>query len=182
MAMDMLANIFALLIPLGIMGVPLILCSFISMSIGFERLWFFTKTWRKRGLIYDELAKELAQYQQKPKMIRDEILTLSLTQLQNDYERGLYGLKIIGALSPLFGLLGTILGVIKAFQNIATHQGAVSPALIADGLWEAMLTTALGLAIALFALVMMYIFRALALSQLNRFSNLLNRLSLSFER
>jgi biopolymer transport protein ExbB len=49
----------------------------------------------------------------------------------------------------LLGLLGTVLGMIKAFMVIQEMGGKVNAAVLAGGIWEAMLTTALGLAVAL---------------------------------
>jgi biopolymer transport protein ExbB len=81
----------------------------------------------------------------------------------------------------MLGLLGTILGIIVAFKVIAAHTGPVSPNMIADGLWEAMLTTAAGLFIALPCLLVAHIFRSLGEKQLGDFCLRLNKLSMSFE-
>lgn len=55
--------------------------------------------------------------------------------------------------APMLGLFGTVLGLIEAFRVIERAGGAVDAAMLAGGIWEAMLTTALGLAAALPALV-----------------------------
>jgi biopolymer transport protein ExbB len=51
------------------------------------------------------------------------------------------------------GLLGTVVGMVKAFQQVATAEGAVNPALLASGIWEALLTTVAGLVVAIPALL-----------------------------
>ena len=51
--------------------------------------------------------------------------------------------------APMLGLLGTVIGMIDAFGTLALSQGAVDPALLASGIWTALTTTAVGLAIAL---------------------------------
>ncbi|WP_179381047.1 MotA/TolQ/ExbB proton channel family protein [Jannaschia marina] len=51
--------------------------------------------------------------------------------------------------APMLGLLGTVIGMIDAFSTLSLAQGAVDPALLAGGIWTALTTTALGLAIAL---------------------------------
>ncbi|MDO5704944.1 MAG: MotA/TolQ/ExbB proton channel family protein [Paracoccus sp. (in: a-proteobacteria)] len=51
--------------------------------------------------------------------------------------------------APMLGLLGTIIGMIDAFSALSLSQGAVDPALLAGGIWTALTTTAVGLAIAL---------------------------------
>ena len=58
-------------------------------------------------------------------------------------------LATIGNIAPLLGLLGTITGMIKAFMVIQQAGGKADAAALAGGIWEAMLTTALGLAVAL---------------------------------
>ena len=58
-------------------------------------------------------------------------------------------LELIAASAPLFGLLGTVLGMIVAFQGVGQGAGGADTALLASGIWEALLTTAFGLAVAL---------------------------------
>ena len=64
-------------------------------------------------------------------------------------EGSLRGLATMAALAPLLGLLGTVIGMIRAFMVIEGHGSNVSPALLAGGIWEALLTTAAGLSIAI---------------------------------
>jgi biopolymer transport protein ExbB len=59
------------------------------------------------------------------------------------------GLDTIATLAPLLGLLGTVLGMIAAFQELEATGGHADPALLAGGIWEALLTTAAGLAVAI---------------------------------
>lgn len=61
-------------------------------------------------------------------------------------------LEVISQLAPLLGLLGTVLGMIEAFQQLQAAGDRVSPSILSGGLWEALLTTAGGLAIAILAL------------------------------
>ncbi len=62
-------------------------------------------------------------------------------------------LELIGLIAPLLGLLGTILGMISAFQALQMAGSRADPALLAGGIWEALLTTALGLIVAIPAIV-----------------------------
>ena len=62
-------------------------------------------------------------------------------------------LSLLAGLAPLLGLLGTVIGMIKAFQQVAAAQGAVNPSLLANGIWEALLTTGAGLSVAIPALI-----------------------------
>jgi biopolymer transport protein ExbB len=59
-------------------------------------------------------------------------------------------LGTIAAVEPLLGLLGTVTGLIRAFQQVQAHSargGAVNPGVLAGGIWEALITTAGGLMI-----------------------------------
>ncbi len=58
-------------------------------------------------------------------------------------------LELIAMVSPLLGLLGTVLGMIRAFQSVAAAEGAANASLLAGGIWEALLTTAAGLMVAI---------------------------------
>lgn len=63
--------------------------------------------------------------------------------------RHIWVLELIAASAPLFGLLGTVLGMIVAFQGVGQGVGGADTALLAAGIWEALLTTAFGLGVAL---------------------------------
>lgn len=58
-------------------------------------------------------------------------------------------LEMVVQAAPMLGLLGTVIGMIDAFSALAASEGAVDPTLLAGGIWTALTTTALGLAIAL---------------------------------
>lgn len=63
---------------------------------------------------------------------------------------GLRILEVIAAISPLLGLLGTVVGMIDAFQALASASGAqADPKALSEGIWQALLTTAAGLAVAI---------------------------------
>lgn len=66
-----------------------------------------------------------------------------------ELERYLPALAAIGNIAPLLGLLGTVTGMIKAFMVIQEMGGKVNAVVLAGGIWEAMLTTAFGLMVAL---------------------------------
>ncbi len=58
-------------------------------------------------------------------------------------------LEAVVQAAPMLGLLGTVIGMIEAFGRIAATTGAADPALLASGIWTALITTAIGLAIAI---------------------------------
>lgn len=67
-------------------------------------------------------------------------------------------LEIIGNVSPLLGLLGTVIGMIQAFQKLEQGGSKVDPALLSGGIWTALLTTAVGLVVALPAITALNLF------------------------
>jgi len=69
-------------------------------------------------------------------------------------KRSLRGLSIIAAVCPLLGLLGTVYGMIDAFQRTSSSGGAAKTADLATGIYEALVTTAAGLTIAIPAMLL----------------------------
>jgi biopolymer transport protein ExbB len=61
-------------------------------------------------------------------------------------------LASIAGIAPMLGFFGTVLGMIRAFQEIQTLQGNVNPSVLAGGIWEALVTTAAGLLVGILAL------------------------------
>ncbi|SHK03199.1 MotA/TolQ/ExbB proton channel family protein [Rhodothermus profundi] len=61
-------------------------------------------------------------------------------------------LASIAGIAPMLGFLGTVTGMIEAFQQIQNLQGNVNPSVLAGGIWEALLTTAFGLVVGILAL------------------------------
>jgi len=77
-------------------------------------------------------------------------------------ERGFRTLGILGNTAPLLGLLGTIIGMIKAFIVIEQAGGRVDAQALAGGIWEAMLTTGVGLAVAIPVLLVLHLLEGMA--------------------
>ena len=63
---------------------------------------------------------------------------------------------MISNIAPLLGLLGTVIGMITAFSKLEESGSRVDPAILAGGIWEALLTTAFGLIVAIPALAAFY--------------------------
>ena len=87
-------------------------------------------------------------------LVREEVQRVANRHLEQ-MRSYLRGLEVIGTLSPLLGLLGTVLGMIGAFQQLEQVGHHVDPAVLSGGIWEALLTTAAGLIVAIPALVML---------------------------
>lgn len=77
-------------------------------------------------------------------------------------ERGFRTLSILGNTAPLLGLLGTIIGMIKAFMVIEMAGGQVDAQALAGGIWEAMLTTGVGLSVAIPILLLLHMLESIA--------------------
>ena len=69
-----------------------------------------------------------------------------------DLEKRMDLLASVAAIAPMLGFLGTVTGMIGAFRQIQRYEGLVNPSLLAGGIWEALVTTAAGLAVGLLAL------------------------------
>ncbi len=67
-------------------------------------------------------------------------------------------LRLISVISPLLGLLGTVLGITRVFREMSL-QAAVDNAALAGGIWEALITTIMGLSVAIPTLVFYYLLR-----------------------
>ena len=159
----------------GVLVGPILLCSVIALALFLERLIRLGRVKiRGNGLVSsvskhlekgeDQKAYEVASRDPSP---MGRILTQAMEVKDQDREtleavlvhatetetralsRYLQALATIGNITPLLGLLGTVMGMIKAFMVIQEMGGKVNAAVLAGGIWEAMLTTALGLAVAL---------------------------------
>ncbi|MCJ7539431.1 MAG: MotA/TolQ/ExbB proton channel family protein [Desulfobacterales bacterium] len=159
----------------GILVIPILFCSVAALAIFMERLISIFRertqevdleekitSFLKSGK--DAQAIELAKNSNSP---MSRILNHAIEVKNRDWNtletvighatqeevRGLskylQALATIGNVTPLLGLLGTVIGMIKAFMVIQEMGGKVNAAVLAGGIWEAMLTTALGLSVAL---------------------------------
>lgn len=87
-------------------------------------------------------------------MIREELLRRG-GELLETMRSWFRALEVIASLSPLLGLFGTVLGMIEAFQALQHAGSQVDPAILASGIWQALLTTAVGLAVAMPVIVVL---------------------------
>lgn len=107
--------------------------------------------------LVDQLVKYCMQAicakQQDIKSIREEVERRALNQLAQ-LKNHLRLLEVIATISPLLGLLGTVLGMITAFQQMEAAGSQVDPSVLSGGIWQALLTTAIGLLVAIPALTL----------------------------
>lgn len=80
--------------------------------------------------------------------VREEVMRYGAEALEG-LRSWFRALEVIGSLAPLLGLFGTVLGMIEAFRQLERAGNQVNPAVLSGGIWEALLTTAVGLAVAI---------------------------------
>jgi len=164
--------------------IPIILCSIVSISIIAERFWSL----RREKVLPNHLVANVWNAIKQDNMARTDIEALSKQsalgtilsaglinrnesrerikecieergrEVVHDMERFLNTLGTIASISPLLGLLGTVIGMISVFAAITQH-GVGDPAVLAGGISEAMITTAAGLTVAIISLIFYRYFR-----------------------
>jgi biopolymer transport protein ExbB len=87
---------------------------------------------------------------------RNTEVTRAGTQEVRALESHMRGLEMVYTAAPLMGLLGTVLGMVKAFAKLAESGSRIDPTILAGGIWEALITTVGGLCVAIPALIAYY--------------------------
>ncbi len=106
------------------------------------------------------LAQGLAAAEQGPDAV-EELVRAAVSRERQRYERSLTVLAIVGSNAPFIGLFGTVLGIIHAFQELATKtSGSGSSAAVMSGVSEALVATAVGLLVAIPAVSAFNFFKA----------------------
>ena len=169
----------------GLIFFILSLLSIFSITIIFYKLIFFTQIRKKNFIKLEERIqlgtskKVFSDELQENKNVLSFMLH-TLVSLSNDkslnvsekkeklkviisehirrLDKFLPTLEIISNVSPLMGLLGTVIGMINSFNKLEIGGSLVDPALLAGGIWTALLTTAIGLVVAIPALVAHHFF------------------------
>jgi biopolymer transport protein ExbB len=176
--------VFELVTAGGWLMVPIIACSIIAFAIIAERLW----TLRVKRVIPRQLVAQVWDQAKEKKLdverlqdlrassplgrilaaglmnrnatrdIMKEAIEDTGRHVVHELERYLNTLGTIAAISPLLGLLGTVIGMIQVFSTITT-QGVGNPAALAGGISQALITTAAGMSVAIPALMAYRYFR-----------------------
>lgn len=168
----------------GWLMIPIILCSVVSLAIIVERFWslridkvlpkhLVATIWNsvknntfktadiellsKKSALGKILAAGLINRNQSRERIKESIEERG-REVVHDLERFLDILGTIASISPLLGLLGTVVGMIAVFATITT-QGVGNPSALAGGISQAMVTTAGGLSVAIISLIFYRYFR-----------------------
>jgi len=158
---------------------PIVLCSVISIAIIFNKFIYFYRIRvkipnlfsRVKHLLKDNKSGEalklcetasdpvshllaIAIHTHKRSLEeRERIIAMAGSKMIRKMDKNLRALAIIGNVTPLLGLLGTVTGMIRAFIKIQELGGRVDASVLAGGIWEALITTAAGLSVAIPAIV-----------------------------
>ncbi|HKL13848.1 MAG TPA: MotA/TolQ/ExbB proton channel family protein [Halanaerobiales bacterium] len=159
----------------GPMAIPLIICSIFSVAVIIEKAVYFLR--RKdnslrllkrielkvenddiigalnelkgeKGPNAKLLSTALSHYEDDPDRIREVLQAVGEDEIKK-MEKHLPVLDVVAMISPLLGLLGTVLGIISSFNILGTAAGAANPAQISSGIAAALISTAMGLVIAI---------------------------------
>ena len=158
----------------GVLIIPILFCSIVAMGIIGERFW----TLRKKKILPPEMVTQVWSLAKANKLdvktlkhlkdssplgtilatglmsrslgreVMKESIAESGRQVTHRLERFLNTLGTIATITPLLGLLGTVIGMIKVFAAIVSH-GVGDPTILAGGISEALITTAAGLTVAI---------------------------------
>lgn len=163
----------------GFLMIPILLCSVVVVAICIERLYtlnakkispphLLATVWQQLKADQLDTAKLKTLKQSSPlgrilaaglsnayhgREVMKESIQEAASHVVHELERYLNTLGTIAAVTPLLGLLGTVMGMIKVFAEIMT-QGTGNASVLAGGISEALITTAAGLSVAIPALVM----------------------------
>lgn len=161
----------------GLLIWPILLCSLVGTTIFFERLLRFRRFLKHRTSL-DSIYKLINQgdfdqvieiiEKDHPELYAAKRIVLEALKVDDpdretvemillhgvdreiqSLSRYLSTLGVLGSSAPLLGLLGTVIGMIKAFIVVENMGGSVNASVLAGGIWEAMLTTAFGLLVAI---------------------------------
>src|SRR5579863_1051605 len=163
----------------------LLVLSIVSLGIVFERSFFFMRQHSDPGQLLREIGDRVSKDDIKgaiavcdrergmlPKILQfglfrheksradiSDALSIALLEQLNTLEANLSIIGTVAVIAPFVGLFGTVLGIIRAFQDIAL-KGNSTPAVVAAGVSEALVTTAAGLAVAVVAVIFFNYFKS----------------------
>lgn len=168
----------------GWLMLPIIACSILAVAIVVERFWSLKRSrviprqlvaqiwqWAQQGQLNDERIRELRDGSPLGRVLasglinRDhsrEVMKEGIEEtgrhVAHELERFLNTLGTIAAITPLLGLLGTVIGMITVF-SVITDVGVGNPGQLAGGISEALITTAAGISVAVPSLIFHRYFR-----------------------
>ncbi len=183
--MDFFTGFFNFIVAGGPAMWALVVCSVVAVAIVIERLYFFSTQSSDTKELLRQIGARVAQsdVQGAIRICREskgmlprifefglmrgdksredisEALSVALMENLGLLDRNLPVIGTIAVIAPFVGLFGTVLGIIRAFQDIAL-KGNSTPAVVAAGVSEALITTAAGLFVAVLAVIFFNYFKA----------------------
>ena len=165
--------IFSILLIFSAIGVTLILYKFLELNFfngfdvrNFQKLLINSKTIDEFKLSINQendsekkkLLINIIQIIEKKgtRANKEQEIEIFIHEKFTRAQKFLPSLEIIAQVSPLIGLLGTVIGMIDSFNELELGGSLVDPSVLAGGIWTALLTTAMGLIVAIPALVSHY--------------------------
>ena len=163
---------------------PLLIASIIASAVIIERSFQFTGTRLHRKIVDNILKRsrggKLKAADLPPAQTKDPVAVLAavivesaqLKRMQIERKVSIQGskeikrlsknlhlLELIGKISPMIGLAGTVLGLSRTFQTVAALRGTAEASLLAGGIWEAMITTVAGLFVGIPSIIFHHLFQ-----------------------
>ncbi|MFT4967383.1 MAG: biopolymer transport protein ExbB/TolQ [Candidatus Deianiraeaceae bacterium] len=167
----------------GKAGFILFICAFVISVITIERIYFLFIAYpqKNKDALLSGLLQTLDDEKQKPINIREAHVTQEVERVDALLSKGLILIRFISVISPMLGLFGTILGMIAIFGSISEANSPVTPALISEGLREALYTTALGLSIAMPSIGINVFFNSYINARIQTYVYILNEKNISID-
>jgi biopolymer transport protein ExbB len=182
--MQLLDGFAAFLVRGGPAMFALLACSILTVAIIFERVVFLIKQRADAEVLMHAIENRVAagdipaaiaacdtretalsrilksglERKSKSRAEIGETLSIAIRKHLRPFERNLAVIGTIAVIAPFIGLFGTVLGIIRAFDDIAL-KGNSSPAIVAAGVSEALITTAAGLFVAVMAVIFFNFFK-----------------------
>lgn len=177
---------FDLIVKGGVLMWPILACSVILVAVGIERVYCLKKARRGEknlpsraralvssgkegealrlcentpGAVAHVCGVALRLRSRDPKQ-KERLFHMARSRVLGGLEKNLSIISVIGNVAPLLGLLGTVTGMIKAFIKIQQMGPAADASVVAGGIWEALITTAAGLSVAIMAIILFHYLEA----------------------
>jgi biopolymer transport protein ExbB len=186
---------------------PILICSIVAGAVAIERVLYYLRTGKpyskfladlksylkaddikgaigfalKSSTAIGEITGAYLKYYKSRKEKREEILYQLGSEEVKKLESRLPVLSAIAHLAPLMGLLGTVIGMIKCFQEIHSIGGQADVTRLAGGIWEALLTTAFGLLVAIPVTALHHYFENIVGKRSDEMQHVITELNIYFE-
>ena len=162
--------IFSILLVMSAIGLTIIIYKFFELYLfkknDFKKINYLIKdsssiTQFEKNLEHlkdNNFLKEIVNIVKKKTDTQYDQILILIEKETEKLNRFMPTLEIIGQVSPLIGLLGTVIGMIDSFNELELGGSLVDPSILAGGIWTALLTTAMGLIVAIPALISHYFY------------------------